>query len=117
MSRDVTSTSIRARGAHKAVALLAWSLAAVSLAVVRTAWEISLVRCDERCGEPPVGGWRSTIDAWQWNGQLALAGCAAGLALVAVICLTLARYRAGGVTLALSAAALVTWTLLAGVAS
>jgi hypothetical protein len=63
----------------------------VSAMGVFVALLVAAMRCDEGCSDTPVS-WHENADAWQWDGQLALAGGAALLVLVG-LGLAIARRR------------------------
>jgi hypothetical protein len=89
---------------------LAW--VAVAFAV-----ELRALGCDESCDEnlsPDVrsGDWWHTQDAWQWSGQVAIAGIGAVAVVAAFAAATRARYRAATALLVLAATSFGVWAAL-----
>ena len=81
------------------------------------AWVFFAMKCDESCDENVVpearsGEWWHTLDAWQWEAQLALAVVAL-LASVAAVALPVERrYYAAMASVVLGLAAFCSWALM-----
>jgi hypothetical protein len=100
-----TATSIqppaRKRSVWQLLATLAGLLA--SLAALALALLAAGLTCDESCDDRSTL-WRDNPDAWQWDGQFALAGLAALCALYALVAAVRGR---GGAWPALGVSAVV----------
>lgn len=98
----------RTNAAIESVILFCCSLPAVLIALY-----LEGVRCDESCTEnysPGIyGGWWHTLDAWQWNAQLALALAGTASILIALILTLRRRHRAAPAWLALAFPAFGGW--------
>jgi hypothetical protein len=75
------------------------------------------LKCDESCDEnlsPEVqrGTWWHTLDAWQWNAQLALAVGAFLTTVAAFVLVTRKRYRAALAVVGIGLALFCSWALL-----